>query len=86
MSNFSLCDYKETGLLVGSGTDRYETAERMLHESDDLDVDGAFKILEAVMQRDCEWNTAFSMVYSQRERAVYYCYNGDFEKILQYSF
>jgi hypothetical protein len=86
MSNFSLCDYRETGLLAGSGTDRYVTAERMLDDADDLDVDGAFKILEAVMQRDGEWTTAFSMVYSQREHAVYYCYKGDFEKILQYSF
>lgn len=86
MSNFSLYDYKETGLLAGSGTDRYETAERMLSKSDNLDVNGAFKILEAVMQKDNEWNTAFSMVYSQKERVVYYCFNGDFKNILQYSF
>lgn len=86
MSNFSLWDYRETGLLAGDGADRYEAADGMLGDADDLDVDGAFKILEAVMQRDGEWTTAFSFVYSQREQAVYYCYNGDFEKILQYSF
>lgn len=86
MSNFSLCDYRKTGLLAGSGTDRYATAERMLSITDTLDVTGAFKILEAVMQKDGEWNTAFSFVYSQREQVVYYCNNDDFKKILQYSF
>ncbi len=86
MSNFSLCDYKATGLLTGSGTERYETAEKMLNKVDDLDVNDAFKILEATIQKDGEWNTEFSMVYSSKERAVYYCFNGDFGKIHEYSF
>jgi hypothetical protein len=86
MTNFSLCDYKATKLLTGSGIERYKTAEKLLSECDTLDVDGAFKILESVMQKKGEWITAFSMVYSQKERTVYYCFNGDYDKILQYSF
>jgi hypothetical protein len=86
MSNFSLLDYKETGLLTGTGTDRYVTADKMLCKAGNLDVNGAFEILEAVSQRDGEWETAFSMVYSHREGSVYYCFDGDFEKILHYAF
>jgi hypothetical protein len=85
MSNFSLCDYNITGLLIGSGTERYKAAEKMLSEAYDLDVSGAFKILQSVMQKEGEWITAFSMVYSQREHAVYYCLNGNFEEILKCS-
>lgn len=78
MSNFSLCDYKETGLLTGSGVDRYEIADEMLSNADNLDVKGAFKILESVMQKNGEWKTAVSIVYSKKEQAVYYCIDGDF--------
>lgn len=86
MSNFSLCDYNATGLMNGSGINRYEIAEEALCKADDLDVNGAFKVLESAMQKDGEWITAFSMVYSQKEQAVYYCFNGDFENIFQYTF
>jgi hypothetical protein len=86
MSNFSLWDYKTTGALAGEGIYRYETAEKILSKAGDLDVEGAFKILEEVRQGDGDWVTAFSMVYSQKERAVYYCLNGDFKEILRYSF
>jgi hypothetical protein len=86
MSNFSLCDYKATGLLNGSGTDRYHIAEKLLCNADNLDVNGAFRILESVMQKAGDWITAFSMVYSHREQAVYYCFDGYFKRILKYSF
>lgn len=86
MTNFSLCDFKETGILNGTGTGRYEIAEKMLSREENLDVKGAFGILESVMQKDGEWKTALSMVYSQKEQAVYYCLDGDFKDIHQYSF
>lgn len=86
MSNFSLYDFKETGLLTGTGVDRYEIAEKALSKDANLDVEGAFKILESVMQKDGEWNTAISIVYSQKEQAIYYCLEGDFGKIYKYSF
>jgi len=86
MSNFSLCDYRETGVLTGIGTDRFLTSDNLLSKADDLDINSAFKILESVMQKDGEWVTDFSMVYSQKENAVFYCCNGDFQNIQKYSF
>lgn len=86
MSNFSLCDFEKSGKLEGGGTDRYKAAQDLLDKADNLNVDTAFQILEAVKQSDGEWTTAFSMVYSRRENAVYYCFNGDFKNILKYSF
>ncbi|OPJ56100.1 hypothetical protein [Clostridium chromiireducens] len=86
MTNFSLCDFKETGILAGTGTERYKIAEEMLSKEECLEVKGAFRILESVIQKDGEWKTAISMVYSQKEQAVYYCLDGDFKNIHQYSF
>jgi hypothetical protein len=86
LTNFSLCDYKATGLLDGSGVDRYKITEELLSKADELDVNGAFKILEAAMQKDVEWITDFSMVYSQQEKTVYYCFERDFNNIQKYSF
>ena len=86
MSNFSLCDYKETELLTGSGVDRYEMADKMLSKADNLDIEGTFKILQSVMQKDGEWKTTVSIVYSKKEQAVYYCIDGDFGEIHKYLF
>jgi CO dehydrogenase/acetyl-CoA synthase gamma subunit (corrinoid Fe-S protein) len=54
MTNFSLWDYKLTGVLGSSGADRYEIAESILYQANDLDVNGAFKILEATKQKEGE--------------------------------
>ncbi|WP_026478218.1 hypothetical protein [Alkaliphilus transvaalensis] len=86
MTNFSLCDYKESGELKGDGIDRYKTAKKLLDKPDNLDVGAAFQILEAVKQSSGEWTTSFSMVYSQKESSVYYCVNGDFKNISRHSF
>lgn len=86
MSNFSLCDFKESGKLKGDGTDRYKTAKKLLDKSNNLDVGTAFQVLEAVKQSKGEWTTSFSMVYSQKENAVYYCLNGDFKNISKHLF
>ncbi len=79
MSNFSLCDFGGEGTPEGDGADRYLVAEDMLQKCNSMSVDSAFQILEAVRQSAGEWQTAFSMVYSQKENAVYYCYNGEFD-------
>jgi len=86
MSNFSLCDYEVSGNLEGDGADRYKTAKKLLDKADNLDVEAAFQVLQAVKQSDGEWTTAFSMVYSQKENAVYYCLDGDFENISKHVF
>lgn len=86
LSNFSMCDYRATGLLKGSGVDRYKITEELLSKADYLDVNGAFKILEAAVQKDGEWITDFSMVYSQQQKTVYYCFERHFNNILRYSF
>lgn len=86
MTNFSLCDMQESEEPKGDGADRYKTAKKMLEKNPNLDVNVAFEILEAVKQCDGEWITAFSMVYSQNERSVYYCLNKDISKISKYTF
>ena len=85
MTNFSLCDYKEGNIITGSGCDRYEKVQTLLADTNTLDVNGAFKVLEATRQIGA-WNTEFSMVYSQKENAVYYYFNGNFNDITKYSF
>lgn len=84
MSNFSLIDYDTTGSTNGDGFERYEAAEKRLCESDDLSVADAFRILDATAQKDGEWTTAFSMVYSHKERTVYYCIDSNFGKIFRH--
>ncbi len=72
MANFSLCDSSGT-----SSCGRYDTVIKMLDDNRSATVDQAFDILYAAKQNG-EWKTVFSMVYSQREHAVYYCSNADF--------
>jgi hypothetical protein len=86
MSNFSLCEFIGSGELKGDGADRYKTAKELLDKSSNLDVDTAFKILDAIKQTGGEWTTCFSMVYSQNENAVYYCLDGDFNNISKHLF
>ncbi|MEW9125261.1 MAG: hypothetical protein AB2421_21310, partial [Thermotaleaceae bacterium] len=81
MTNFSLCDYRQSGEIKGEGIDRYKIAKKLLDKSDKLDMGAAFQILDAVKQSSGEWTTSFSMVYSQKENSVYYCLNGDFKSI-----
>ncbi|WP_027622909.1 hypothetical protein [Clostridium lundense] len=86
MSNFSLWDFKNNGELNGNGIDRYKTAKELLDKSNNLDVDTAFQILEALKQNSDQWKTSFSMVYSQKDNAVYYCVDGDFKNISKHLF
>ena len=88
MTNFSLIDWKTSGKLEeGSGVDdRYKTADALLNKASHLDIVKAFEILKAVKQSEGDWFTDFSMVYAQKENAVYYCYYSDFQKIQKFTF
>ncbi|MGM9986836.1 MAG: hypothetical protein ACI35O_06335 [Bacillaceae bacterium] len=86
MSNCSLCDYKNTGKLLGSGSDRYQVAQNLLSKHEHLTIEGAFNILKTVKQTEGEWRTAVSMVYSKKEQAIFYCLDGNFDKQFTYSF
>lgn len=87
MSNFSLCDYNKTGNLCGDGADRYKQVKSLLESnSTSMNVSCALQILEAVQQNSGKWITDFSMVYTQKENAVYYCSNREFNNIHKHSF
>jgi hypothetical protein len=86
LSNFSLYDYHETGILAGSGSERYQIAENLLQNSAELSVEHAFEILDAVKQTQGEWRTAFSFVYSRNQAAVTYCVDGNFTNLQSYYF
>jgi hypothetical protein len=86
MTNFSLIDWKTSGKLEGSGAERYKIADDLLSTASHLDVMQAFEILKATNQSKGEWLTAFSMVYSQKENTVYYCYNREYKNIQKFTF
>lgn len=86
MTNFSVIDWKTSGKLEGSGVDRFKIADDLLSKESNFDVIGAFKILETTKQSSGDWMTTFSMVYSQKENTVYYCYNGEYKNILKFTF
>jgi len=83
MSNFSLVDYNAGKKYCDNGFDRYIEVKKYLEKNKKLSVKGAFEILEKVKQKG-EWKTDFSMVYSKNENKVYYCYNAEYKKILEY--
>lgn len=84
MTNFSLWDHLNENALCDCI--RYKTASKELEKVEELNIEKAFNILDSVSQRNGEWITDFSMVYSKKLRTVYYCINGDFNKILQHKF
>jgi hypothetical protein len=85
MTNFSLIDFNGGKTYTDCGIDRYEEVNNLLSKAKKLNVNEAFKILERVKQEG-EWSTDFSMVYSKSNKAVYYCYESNFNEILRYKF
>lgn len=85
MTNFSLCDLNAGKIVMGCGYDRYVKVQTLLNDTKTLNVNSAFKILEATKQEG-NWSTDFSMVYSKKENTVYYGFNGNFNDIEKYSF
>lgn len=86
MTNFSLCDCGQSGTPKGDGADRYKMASALLNGIENMSVDTAFQVLEAVKQEQGDWKTTFSMVYSQNDHAVYYCLDRRFDSISKYQF
>ncbi len=63
------------------GKDRYDTVTEILSKSKkDFSVRDGLELLRKV-KVEGEWGTKISFVYSKKENAVYYCLNGNFEKI-----
>jgi hypothetical protein len=84
MTNFSLWDYEKE--LIPWECKRYKKVSAALSDFHVLDIDSAFKILESAKQNNKEWKTDFSMVYSEKEHSVYYCFNGNFNERYKYEF
>jgi hypothetical protein len=85
MTNFSIIDFNNGKEYTDNSFDRYKEVENNLETIKTLTVHEAFKILEKVKQEG-EWKTDFSMVYSKNENKIYYCYNSNYGKILEYKF
>lgn len=84
MTNFSLWDQLHEN--VESNCSRYKEVSNELSNVEELDINKAFNILNSVSQRNEEWVTAFSLVYSKNSRTVYYCFDGNFSEISEYKF
>jgi hypothetical protein len=62
------------------GLDRYQKAEELLSmATDDFDVEDCFNVLKEVSQTVCP--TVISMVFDVTERAVYWCYDRNYNQI-----
>jgi hypothetical protein len=85
MTNFSIIDYNAGKKYTDWGFDRYTNVKKHLDKKNELSIKDAFDILKKVKQNG-EWITEFSMVYSKNESKVYYCYNTDYNNILEYKF
>lgn len=84
MSNFSLWDNLYEN--VECDCIRYKTVTYSLEKAKQVNVEQAFSILDTVSQRNGEWATAISMVYSKNLNTVYYCLNGSFNERFEFMF
>ena len=84
MTNFSLWDslYKN----IECNCDRFKIVSHTLEKAEKVDIEKAFSILEATSQRNGQWTTSFSMVYSKNLNTVYYCLDGNFNEGFEYKF
>jgi len=85
MTNFSLIDFNGGKKYTDNGFNRYNEVDSILRKTKDITVKKAFTILDKVKQNG-EWKTEFSMVYSKKEKTIFYCYNSDFKNIQEYKF
>lgn len=87
MSNCSLYEASRIGRYEGFGADRQRKAEELLEAAGEhFRVEDAFAVLEAVQMNQYQGfcSTEFSLVYSAKESAVYYCYNREFDRVNRY--
>ena len=84
MTNFSLWDYIHENAEFDCI--RFKTLSSKLANIKQLNIETAFNLLDSASQRNGEWNTEFSMVYSKKHHTVYYCLNGNFNERFEYKF
>jgi hypothetical protein len=84
MTNFSLWDYLHEN--VECNCDRFKTVSSSLEKLEHVDIETAFSILASASQKNEEWVTTFSMVYSKNFNTVFYCLNGNFNERFEYKF
>ena len=84
MTNFSLWDYLHEN--AECDCNRFKTVTSELVNIKQLNIETAFNLLDSASQRNGEWNTEFSMVYSKKHHIVYYCLNGNFNERFEYKF
>ncbi|MDF2505239.1 hypothetical protein [Clostridium sp.] len=83
MTNFPLCDNLYENVECDC---RFKTVTCLLEKAKQVNVETAFSILDTVSQRNGEWITAISMVYSKYLNTVYYCLNGNFNERFEFKF
>lgn len=84
MSNESIIDMRNRN--VESGCTRYGAIKHSLEAYEHLNVEKAFDVLAKAFQKEGEWVTELSFVYSKEENKVYYCFNGNIENIELYEY
>lgn len=84
MTNFSLWDYLHEN--VECNCDRFKAVSSAFEKAEQVNVETAFSILDSASQRNGEWITTFSMVYSKNFNTVYYSLNGNFNERFEYKF
>ena len=68
------------------GKERYDSAVKILSEAGaDFSVQEGLALLKSVKQEG-QWGTRLSFLYSRQENAVYFCTEGDFERIEKWQF
>ena len=70
MTNFSLWDMLHQN--GGADCSRYQAVTAVLSKAEVVDVDVAFRALDAAKQHSSEWITELSMVYSKKADTVFY--------------
>ncbi len=86
ITNYPIIDPPADLSPVWYGASRQQTGEDILQNSGDgFSWQDGLKLLSAVTQGE-PWATRVSFVYSDRDNAVYYCLNGDFDRVQVHRF
>lgn len=84
MTNFSIIDHIDN--MDQCECERYKKVVSELEKRSELSVEEAFKILESPSQNNDDWRTELSIVFSKKDRAVYYCREGNYQNIEKHEF
>ncbi|MBD7963622.1 hypothetical protein [Fictibacillus norfolkensis] len=89
LTNFSVRDAMEHDdeTLQGPGSDRYLVAYDELQNSrGHFSVEKGLTILKQTVQREGDYPTQLSMIYSPEDESVYFSLNADFNRLYKFSF